>query len=108
MSDFNTLLQRLHANTHALIVMVNLPNLTRLPISANLTPPQRTRILLTIQRWNAGIAILAARYGAILVDLFSHQSQLIAHPEYISSDGFHPSPAGYVQLVNIFWKAIQG
>jgi lysophospholipase L1-like esterase len=88
--------------------MANLPDLTRLPIFANLTPAQRARTLLAIQRWNAGIATLAARYGVVPVDLFSRQSQLTAHPEYISSDGFHPSPAGYVQLANIFWQAIQG
>jgi acyl-CoA thioesterase-1 len=108
MRDLNTLLQQLHTNTHALIVMANLPDLTRLPIFANLTPTQRTRMLLAIQHWNAGIATLAARYGVIVVDLFSHQSQLTAHREYISFDGFHPSPSGYVQLANIFWQAIQG
>jgi len=108
MHDLNTLLQQLHTHTHALIVMANLPDLTRLPIFANLSPAQRTRTLLAVQHWNAGITKLAARYGVILVDLFSHQSQLTAHPEYISSDGFHPSPAGYVQLAKIFWQAIQG
>ena len=61
-----------------------------------------------IQHWNAGISALAARYNVILVDLYSHGSQLTAHPEYISGDGFHPSPAGYVQLANIFWGAIKG
>ncbi len=43
-----------------------------------------------------------------LVDLYSDGSQLTAHPEYISDDGFHPSPAGYVQLANLFWEAIRG
>jgi acyl-CoA thioesterase-1 len=108
MNELNTLLQQLHAHTHAMIVMANLPDLTRLPIFSNLSPMQRTRTLLAIEHWNAGIATLAARYGVILVDLFSQRSQLTAHPEYISSDGFHPSPAGYVQLANIFWQAIQG
>ena len=108
MRDLNTLLQQLHTNTHALIVMANLPDLTRLPIFANQTSTQRTRMLLAIQYWNAGIATLAARYSVLVVDLFSHQSQLTAHPEYISSDGFHPSPSGYVQLANIFWQAIKG
>ncbi len=108
MRDLNTLLQQLHTNTHALIVMANLPDLTRLRIFANLTPTQRTRMLLAIQHWNAGIATLAARYSVIAVDLFSQQNQLTAHPEYIGFDGFHPSPSGYVQLANIFWQAIQG
>ncbi len=108
MHDLNMLLQQLHSNTHALVVMANLPDLTRLPIFANQTPAQKTHTRLAIEHWNAGIASLAARYGVIVVDLFSHQSQLTAHPEYISADGLHPSPAGYVQLANIFWQAIAG
>jgi acyl-CoA thioesterase-1 len=108
MRDLNTFLQQLRSDTHAFIVMANLPDLTRLPIFANQTPTQRIRMLLAIQHWNAGIATLAARYGVKVVDLFNHQSQLTAHPEYVSSDGFHPSPLGYVQLANIFWQAIQG
>jgi len=108
MRDLDTLLQQLRMNTHALIVIANLPDLTRLPIFANQTSTQRTRMLLAIQHWNSGIATLAAHNGVILVDLFSHQSQLTAHPEYISSDGFHPSASGYVELANIFWQAIQG
>jgi acyl-CoA thioesterase-1 len=65
-------------------------------------------MLAQIKRWNTGIAITASHYRVKLVDLFSHGSQLTAHPEYISGDGFHPSPAGYVQLANIFWVAIKG
>jgi len=106
--DLNTLLGQLHSNTHASLVMANLPDLTRLPTFANQTPAQKAQMLANIQRWNVGIVAAAARYGVTLVDLFSHGSQLTAHPEYISGDGFHPSPAGYVQLANLFWQAIKG
>jgi lysophospholipase L1-like esterase len=88
--------------------MANLPDLTRLPAFSGLTATQKTQALQQIQRWNAGIATLAAHYNVTMVDLYSHGSQLTAHPEYISGDGFHPSPAGYVQLANLFWQAIQG
>src|SRR6266487_2801504 len=108
MHDLNILLGELHANTHASLVMANLPDLTQLPAFANLAPAQKAQMLVQITRWNAGIAITAAHYGVTLVDLFSHGSQLTTHPEYISGDGFHPSPAGYVQLANIFWLAIKG
>ena len=104
--DLNTLLQQLHARTHALIVMANLPDLTRLPAFANQVPRQKTQMMQTIQHWNAGIASAAAQYGVILVDLFSQGSRLTAHPDYISADGFHPSAAGYVQLADLFWQAI--
>jgi acyl-CoA thioesterase I len=107
MHDLNILLQKLHTKTHARLVMANLPDLTRLPAFADQTPTQKTQTRAEISRWNAGIAQLAARYGTVLVDLFSLGSQLTAHPEYVSVDGFHPSPSGYVQLANLFWLAIK-
>src|SRR5712691_5505079 len=108
MLDLNTLLRQLHTNTRASLVMANLPDLTRLPAFANQTSAQKAQMLAKIKLWNVGIAAAAARYGVTPVDLFSHGSQLTVHPEYISGDGFHPSPAGYVQLANLFWQAIEG
>ena len=106
--DLNTLLAQLHANTHASLVMANLPDLTRLPAFSSLSFSQKAQMLVQIKRWNTGIATAAAHYGVRLADLFSHGSELTAHPEYISGDGFHPSPLGYVRLANIFWAAIEG
>jgi acyl-CoA thioesterase I len=106
--DLNTLLQQLHVSTHARVVMANLPDLTRLPAFANESSSQKSRMLMAIQQWNRGIDQLAKKYGVVLVDLFSQGSRLTAHPEYISGDGFHPSPSGYVQLANYFWQAIKG
>jgi lysophospholipase L1-like esterase len=106
--DLNVLLGKLHANTRASLVMADLPDLTRLPAFAYLTAAQKAQMLVQIARWNAGIATAAARYGVRLVDLFGHGSQLTAHPEYISGDGFHPSPLGYVQLADLFWGGIEG
>ncbi len=106
--DLNTLLQQLRTRTHATLFMANLPDLTRLPAFSNLNATQKVQMLQQIQRWNVGIAKLATQYNVTLVDLYSHGSLLTAHPEYISGDGFHPSPAGYVQLANIFWQTIHG
>jgi len=108
MQDLATLLTQLRAHTHARLFMANLPDLTRLPAFAGQTAAQKAQMLQGIQQWNAGIAQQAARSGVTLVDLFSHGSELTAHPEYISGDGFHPSPVGYVQLANLFWQAITG
>jgi acyl-CoA thioesterase I len=106
--DLNTLLAQLHTSTHASLVMANLPDLTRLPAFSSLSFTQKEQMLVQIKRWNSGIAAAAARYGVRLADLFSHGSELTAHPEYISGDGFHPSPQGYVRLANIFWAVIEG
>jgi acyl-CoA thioesterase I len=106
--DLNMLLQQLHTSTHARIAMANLPDLTRVPAFANESSTQKAQMLRAIQRWNAGIAQLAKVYGVVLVDLFIHGSELTAHPEYVSFDGFHPSPSGYAKLANYFWQAIKG
>ncbi len=108
MRDLNTLLQQLHSGTHARLVMANLPDLTLLPAFARETSAQKTRTRAEISQWNAGIAQLAGQYGTVLVDLFRLGSQITAHPEYVSGDGFHPSSSGYAQLANYFWLAIKG
>jgi len=108
MHDLNTLLRRLHTSTHARIVIADLPDLTRLPAFANQTPAQKAQMLQAIQHWNKGIAQLVRQYNTVLLDLFSHGSEITAHPEYISFDGFHPSALGYARLANYFWQAIKG
>lgn len=108
MHDLNTLLAQLHTHTHAGLVIANLPDLTRLPAFSSLSFTQKEQMLVQIKRWNTGIATAAAHYDVSLADLFSHGSELTAHPEYISGDGFHPSPRGYMRLANIFWAAIEG
>jgi lysophospholipase L1-like esterase len=107
MQDLETLLKQLRGGTQARIVMANLPDLTRLPAFAKQTAGQKATMLKQIQRWNAGIAALAIRYNVAVVDLFARESELTTHPEYVSIDGFHPSPSGYVQLANYFWEAIK-
>ncbi len=106
MQDLSTLLSQLRNGTRASIFIANLPDLTRLPAFSSNTAAQKAQMLKEIERWDAGIAQQAARYGVTLVDLLKRGSDITAHPEYISSDGFHPSPAGYAQLANIFWQAI--
>jgi lysophospholipase L1-like esterase len=106
MRDLDTLLKQLRAGTHARLVMANLPDFTRLPAFADLTAAQKSSMLAKLQQWNGQIAAIAARYQVAIVDLFSRNRQLTDHPEYVSADGFHPSPLGYVQLANFFWQVI--
>ena len=108
MQDLATLLSQLRSGTHARIFMANLPDLTRLPAFSGDTAAQKTSMLAEIARWNAGIAQQAAHYGVTLIDLFQRGSEITTHPEYISGDGFHPSPAGYARLAEVFWQAITG
>ena len=56
-------------------------------------------------QWNAAISAAVTQYGAVLVDLYP--SDLVAHPEYVSGDGFHPSSAGSARLADLFWAQMQ-
>ncbi len=106
MQDLDTLLKQLRNGTQAKIVMANLPDLTLLPSLSHSTAAKKEQVRGEIQRWNSRIASLANQYNVTQVNLYSHNSQITAHPEYVSGDGFHPSAAGYVQLSNFFWTAI--
>lgn len=107
MDDLNNLLGQLHSRTQARVVMANLPDLTRLPIFDHSTASQKAQILQKIELWDQGIAQTAKHYDVTLIDLLKDGSELTAHPNYISSDGFHPSAQGYARLADIFWQAIQ-
>ena len=107
LGDLNTLLSRLHAKTRARIIMANLPDITLLPAFGRDTPAEKERLRQAVKQWDQGIAQVAARYEITLVNLLQRDSELTAHPEYISRDGFHPSPQGYVRLAELFWQAIE-
>src|SRR5207249_4570183 len=95
------------AKTRARIVMANLPNLTLLPAYGRDTPGQKARMLQNIRHWDQGIAQVAGQDKVAIVNLLQDGSELTAHPEYISGDGFHPSSQGYIRLAQLFWQVIQ-
>jgi lysophospholipase L1-like esterase len=98
------LLASLVEGTSARIYVGNLPDLTLIPYFAG-----RNHQTLTSQvnAWNAGISATCSEVGVTLVDIFGGWRELADHPEYISSDGFHPSTAGARRLAEIFAAAIQ-
>lgn len=107
LNDLTGLLHQLHTRTRARIVMANLPDLTRLPSFSNETASQKLRTMQSIVQWDQGIAQIATQNNVTLVNLLQDGSEITAHPEYISADGFHPSAQGYVRLAELFWQAIQ-
>src|SRR5204862_6287294 len=97
-TDLDALLGQLRGQTSAVILVGNVPDLSVLPIASRLE-------LRDIDRWNASIAAVTARHQATLVDLHDTWREVDDHPEYISSDGFHPSTSGYRRLAEIFYAA---
>lgn len=112
-ADLDNLLSQLQAQTQAKVFVGNVPDMSLLPYfkqgaaggGACVAGASTATVRTLAQRWNAVIAPIVARRGAVLVDLFS--SDLAAHPEYVSAqDGFHPSSAGYARLADLFWQRI--
>jgi lysophospholipase L1-like esterase len=102
-ANLDTLLGRLDS-THARVLVGNVPDLAALAAYRGLDPDQ---VNAEVERWNAVIADATARHGDTLVDLYSHWQEISEHPEYLSSDGFHPSSAGYQALAAVFAGALQ-
>jgi lysophospholipase L1-like esterase len=94
-TDLDTVLGELRAKTRAAVLVGNIPDLGALPIAARFD-------LRDLDRWNAAIDEVTGRHQVTLVDLRSTWREVAEHPEYISSDGFHPSTAGYRRLADVF------
>lgn len=88
------------------IAVLNLPDLRALPSFAG---TDRATLDARVRDWNAAIATAVARHAdyTILIDLYAAWSELAAHPEYISGDGFHPSTAGYRRIADLALDGIR-
>jgi lysophospholipase L1-like esterase len=94
--DLGNLLARLRADTSAVIVMANIPDLTKLPrFTARPSPAVSSE---RIRTFNQAITRQAARYRVPLIDLFAQPVE----PDLISADGFHPSNAGHARIAQLF------
>jgi lysophospholipase L1-like esterase len=98
LADLGTLLGELRSKTRATVLVGNVPDLSSIPADGRFD-------LRFVDRWNAGIEDIVRRHEATLVDLGTIWQEVKEHPEYISSDGFHPSTAGYRRLADVFYAS---
>jgi len=102
-AQLDTLLRELRQRTSARIAVANVPDLSVVPAYRAIDP----RVLRAeIARWNEAIARVCRQHGVLLVDLSGTWQELAANPDYVSTDGFHPSSTGYRRLAEIFWEAM--
>jgi lysophospholipase L1-like esterase len=99
-ADLDALLARLAGQTHARVVVGNVPDLSLVPVYQG---QDRAALRAEVGQWNTAIDQVAASHGAKVVDLHTGYAELALHPEYISADGFHPSAAGYVRVAELFY-----
>ena len=110
--DLDSLLGQLQSQTHAQVFVANAPDMSLLPairdgspgLGACLRGLNPAQIRAVVAQWNTVIDDVVAKHHQALVDLF--HSDLAAHPNYIASDGFHPSDGGYRVLADLFWTQI--
>lgn len=75
------------------------------PLGAGVVLPPLTEIDATIDVYDAAVQSVATREGAIMVDLRSESYDITTHPEYIASDGLHPSALGSAAIAQLFVTA---
>jgi acyl-CoA thioesterase I len=102
-ADLDRLLAALQG-TGARVLIGNIPDVAQLPVYRNLDP---AFVRAQVDAWNRAIADAATRHGAVLVDLHATWPELTDHPEYVASDGFHPSEEGYARLAELFWQVLE-
>lgn len=92
--------------TQAFIFVGNVPDLRAVPVYAGRDPDA---LLTRINAYNAALAALASRnFGRVfVVNLFTASADLMSGTT-VSSDGFHPSTAGYGQIADRFAQSLVG
>jgi lysophospholipase L1-like esterase len=99
---------------HTRVLLANMPDLELLPAFGvceqrlsscplkGVVLPPAPAVETLIAAYDTAAAQVAARQGATLVDLHAAEEQIRSHPEYVSSDGFHPSDQGAAALAGAF------
>jgi acyl-CoA thioesterase I len=86
------------------VVLMNIPDLALAPIAARY---DRSLYERRIEVFNEHVEATAARHEFTLADLFGATKRLRGKPGLFSSDGFHPSAAGYEEWAAQLWPAVR-
>jgi len=103
--NYEEIIKGVRAHTNAPIVLTNLPDVSLAPAI-----PLSLRVELgdTIKLFNERIEELGGRYGLLVVDAYRPtREQIQQHPEFFSSDGFHPSDTGYEYWAKLMWPTVK-
>jgi lysophospholipase L1-like esterase len=101
--DMRTLVTGIRARApSARIIALNLPNMAALPYVSGLSTADRRRMQQLAVGFSASVNALRSD-GVIVLDLMCDST--LYTPSSLSSDGFHPSDAGYGQLADRVYDA---
>ena len=102
--NYDQILSTLKEKTSATIVVTNIPDIStapRIPFS------MRAEYQRQIESFNRRLEEVARGYEVTIFDVFTiTRRELPSHPEYFSSDGFHPSDEGYELWADQMWPTL--
>ena len=102
--NYEQILSTLKEKTRARIVVTNIPDISTAP---RIPGPMRREYQQQIIQFSQRLGEIADRYGVTVFDIYTITTQeLPSHPEYFSSDGFHPSDAGYELWAQTMWPTL--
>jgi acyl-CoA thioesterase-1 len=103
--NLDLILRRLRNETQAVIVVTNIPDVSSSP---RVPQSMRQQSQQSIEQFNLRLAQIATVNGATVFDVYTlTHEELPKHPEYFSSDGFHPSDAGYELWAQQMWPVVE-
>ena len=121
-NELERLVHTMRRGGAATVLVANTPYLDRLPAyldcRAGKPPPGiqcppglalsgPTQLNAEVGDYNTAIARVAEHEGAILVDLHAQGEVPDVHPDWVSSDGFHPSTSGYMAIEQVFANVLK-
>ena len=102
--NYEEILSELRKGTRARIVVTNIPDISSAPRIPEFARRQYQQAIIV---FNERLEAIAARYEVTVFDVHSTtRDQLPSHPEFFSSDGFHPSDAGYEMWAREMWPVV--
>lgn len=103
--NYQAILERIKRETQAVVIVTNIPDISsgpRIPLT------MRSEYHQTIIQFNQKLEEIAMAAGVIVFDIYTiTHEQLPSHPEYFSSDGFHPSDDGYELWGQQMWPTVE-
>ena len=102
--NYEQILSTLKQKTHAQIVVTNLPDISSAP---RIPGSMRSEYQRQIVQFSERLQEIANRHGMTVFDIHTiTKAELPSHPEYFSSDGFHPSDKGYELWASEMWPTV--
>jgi lysophospholipase L1-like esterase len=102
--NYDEILSTLKDQTKAEIVVTNIPDISTAP---RIPFGMRAEYQRQIEQFNSRLEDIARNHEVTIFDIFTiTRRELLSHPEYFSSDGFHPSDEGYELWAEQMWPTL--